>query len=63
MVPADFRVGDRGEFTNLLLRGRTGVISRPARLLWKRAWMVELDSGNWALRRTRATERIIRHVR
>lgn len=62
MVPADFRVGDHVELTNLLMRGRTGLITRPARLFWRRAWMVELDAGNWRMRRTRATERILRHV-
>jgi hypothetical protein len=62
MVPADFKVGDRVQFTNLLLRGRTGTISRSARVLWKPAWMVELDGGSWAMRRTRATEKVLRHV-
>lgn len=62
MVPADFQVGDRVEITALGLRGRTGTISRPARLLWKRGWLVELDGGNWALKRTRVAQTSLRHA-
>ena len=40
----------------------TGTISRPAWLLWKKAWMVELDDGDWRVRRTRVAERALRHV-
>jgi hypothetical protein len=62
MVPADFRPGDRVQVQLGLLRGRTGTIVRPSRLLWKQGWLIELDGGTWALRRTSVTERALRHV-
>jgi len=49
-------VGDRVIVTMPPLAGTTGVIERPARLLWRRAWMVRLDTGG-PIRRTRVAGR------
>jgi hypothetical protein len=62
MVLADFRRGDRVRIQLGLLRGRTGTVVRPSRVLRKQGWLIELDGGTWALRRTAVTERALRHV-
>lgn len=46
-----------------LIDGYTGTLVRPARLLWKRAWLIELDNVNWMmLRRTRVAETALQHL-
>lgn len=43
--------------------GYTGKLVRPARLLWKRAWLVELEHVNWMmLRRTRVAETALERI-
>jgi hypothetical protein len=45
-VPADtswLRPGRRVQIMAGLLFGRTGILIRPARLLWYRAWLLRLD--------------------
>lgn len=57
--PQRFTAGQRVTFANRLFRGLTGTLIRPSRLLWKRAWLVEMDGSARAIRRTRVTERAL----
>lgn len=51
--------GQRVILTCRMLEGHTGVLIRPAHLLWKRAWLVELDDRPGGIARTRVAERAL----
>ncbi len=53
-----FRVGDRVTINSRLLQGWTGHLVRPAHLLWKPAWLVEIDGGT-TIKRTRVATRAL----
>jgi hypothetical protein len=55
----EFEAGDRVTFANRLLRGWTGTLVRPTHLLWKRAWLVQMDGSGVGIKRTRVTERAL----
>lgn len=57
-VPTRLRAGDSVVVIAGVLRNHTGTLVRPARLLWKKAWLVDLDTRH--LGRTRITERLLR---
>ncbi len=54
----EFRVGDRVTINSRLLHGWTGRLVRPAHLLWKPAWLVEIDGGT-TIKRTRVATRAL----
>ena len=54
-----FTVGQRVTFANRLFQGLSGTLIRPSRLLWKRAWLVQMDGSGRGIRRTRVTERAL----
>jgi hypothetical protein len=62
MDDTDLKVGDRVEIGGVVLRGRRRTIVRRSRMLSRKVWLVELDGGNWAMRRTRVDGRVLRRI-
>lgn len=57
-VPERLQPGDRVVVIAGVLRNQTGTLVRPARLLWKKAWLVKFDAGG--VGSSRVTERLLR---
>lgn len=51
--------GQRVMITARLLDGRAGVLVRPAHLLWRKAWIVDVDTDAGNTLRTRVLERAL----
>lgn len=57
-VPERLQPGDRVLVIAGVLRNQTGTLVRPAHLLWKKAWLVDLDAR--LVGSSRVTERLLR---